>query len=170
MNKTLELLLTKVKSLPYGRNSNRADYTLVPLEEKGTCSTKHAFIKHMALQNNWPEVSLFIGIYLMSESNTPGVGEVLKKYSLKEIPEAHTYLKINGDLTDITGLGASVESFTETLQREEEILPDQIGDYKVKFHQDYISNWVKSSFYTAQKIWNIREECISQLSDLHKLD
>lgn len=102
----------------------------------------------------------------MSESNTPGVGVVLEKYSLKEIPEAHTYLKINGELTDITGLDASVESFTETLQREEEILPDQIGEYKVKFHQDFISNWAKTFMFSADKIWKIREECIFQLSGL----
>ena len=156
--------MDEVNSLPYGRNTNRADYTLVSLERKGTCSTKHAYIKHKALENNWDEVKLFIGIYLMNESNTPGVGKVIHKYELSEIPEAHTYLKINGEVVDITGLSSSKESFLGSLQREEEILPEQIGYYKIKFHQDFVSNWAKTSKFSAEQIWNIREQCILALT------
>jgi len=157
-------LLTQIKSLPYGRNTDRANFLLVPKEQKGTCSTKHAYIKHVALQENWEEVKLFIGIYLMNDFNTPGVGEVLHKYDLSEIPEAHTYLKINGEVVDITGLDSSNESFQSSLQREEEILPDQIGDYKIKLHQDFISYWAQTYMYSADGIWNIREKCILALT------
>jgi hypothetical protein len=40
-----EALIEKVKNIPYGRNSNRTDFSLVISENKGTCSSKHAFLK-----------------------------------------------------------------------------------------------------------------------------
>ena len=91
MNPELKKLLDQFKALPYGRNSIRSEYLLVPNEQKGTCSTKHAYVKHMADFNGWQNVQLFIGIYLMSELNTPGVGIVLEKHGLSCIPEAHVF-------------------------------------------------------------------------------
>jgi hypothetical protein len=36
--------LTKyIQNLPYGRNANRKDLSLILTEQKGTCSSKHAF-------------------------------------------------------------------------------------------------------------------------------
>lgn len=49
-------------------------------------------------------VRLMIGIYLMNEDNTPGVGKVLERYGLKEIPEAHCYLRFEGQYLDFTRL------------------------------------------------------------------
>ena len=42
---SFEELIVKVKNLPYGRNANRYDFSLVLSENKGTCSSKHAFLK-----------------------------------------------------------------------------------------------------------------------------
>jgi hypothetical protein len=47
-----ESLLEKVKVIPYGRNLNRHDFSLVLSENKGTCSSKHAFLKDFADKNN----------------------------------------------------------------------------------------------------------------------
>ena len=44
-------LIDKIKNLPYGRNANRYDFTLVLSENKGTCSSKHAFLKDFADKN-----------------------------------------------------------------------------------------------------------------------
>lgn len=43
---TFREALKYVHELPYGRNNNRTDYLLVISEKCGTCSTKHALIKH----------------------------------------------------------------------------------------------------------------------------
>src|SRR5580692_6589030 len=59
--------------LPYGRNSDRSDFRLVLPEGRGTCSTKHALLAALAIEQHLP-VSLVIGIYDMTEENTPGVG------------------------------------------------------------------------------------------------
>src|SRR5215813_13450772 len=78
--------------LPYGRNTNRADYRLVLVENRGTCSTKHALLAELAREQGLPVV-LTLGIYEMHERNTPGVGVVLDRYGLLYIPEAHCYLR-----------------------------------------------------------------------------
>ncbi len=165
MESELQKLLKQIKSLPYGRNSNRSDYLLVPTEQKGACSTKHAYVKHIADLNRWQNVQLFIGIYLMSEKNTPGVSKTLKTYGLNSIPEAHTYLKIDGEITDITGLQPGEESFIKTLQTEVEIAPDQIGEFKVNFHQSFLSEWTVDTNFSSKELWEIREECINTLSE-----
>ena len=82
-----------VKLLPYGRNSDRSNYTLILEEQRGTCSTKHAFLAQIARENNMNDIHLFIGIYSMSAKNTEGISKVLEKYKLNYIPQAHTYLK-----------------------------------------------------------------------------
>src|SRR5690242_11985172 len=70
-----------VHQLRYGRNADRADFRLVLSERRGTCSTKHALLAKLAIEQQL-EVDLTLGIYEMSESNTPGVGAVLDKYGM----------------------------------------------------------------------------------------
>jgi len=158
--------LTYVQNLPYGRNSNRSDYTLILKEQKGTCSTKHAFLAALANQENKPHVKLFMGIYKMCKENTQGVSTVLEKWQLPYIPEAHCYLKINDEIVDMTRNCKSHNSFEASLLFEEEILSHQIGDYKVKRHQEYLKDWIisESITYNFKTIWNIREACIQSIS------
>jgi len=65
--------------LPYGRTANRTDLSLVISEQKGTCSSKHALLKEVADLNGIKGIDLIIGIYKMSEANTPGIGDELSK-------------------------------------------------------------------------------------------
>jgi hypothetical protein len=46
-----EDLTAFLKQIPYGRNANRTDFSLVIKENKGTCSSKHAFLKQIADEN-----------------------------------------------------------------------------------------------------------------------
>lgn len=162
--------LNLIQKLPYGRNSNRSDFNLIVTEQKGTCSTKHAYLASLAELHKKQDVKLFIGIYKMTEENTSGVSDVLKKWQLPYIPEAHCYLKINQILTDITRNSSSDESFEKSLLFEEEILTHQIGDYKINRHQEFIRNWILSEaiHYDFETIWHIREACIKSLSEFSK--
>lgn len=58
-----------IKKLPYGRNKNRTDSSLVLFEQKGTCSSKHALLKSIADLNNVPNIKLIIGIYRITQLN-----------------------------------------------------------------------------------------------------
>ncbi|MSQ47602.1 MAG: hypothetical protein EXR78_04305 [Deltaproteobacteria bacterium] len=153
--------------LPYGRNTNRADFRLVLDEERGTCSTKHALLAELSHEQQILVV-LTLGIYAMHERNTPGVGGILEKYGLSCLPEAHCYLTYAGRRIDITRSG--VES-TEPITRffhEEAITPAGIGAYKVEVHQHYVRTWLVNergvAGRTFAEIWKIREECIAALA------
>jgi len=153
--------------LPYGRNSDRANFRLVLPEGRGTCSTKHALLAELAREQDVPLI-LTLGIYEMHERNTPGVGAVLDTYGLSSIPEAHCYLTYAGTRIDITRTGAEpVDPITQFLY-EEAILPEQIGDYKVQLHQRFLQNWLARhnsvGGRSVAEVWKIREECIAALA------
>ncbi|OUS00863.1 hypothetical protein A9Q86_08915 [Flavobacteriales bacterium 33_180_T64] len=160
-------LFNYIKQLPYGRNSNRGDYTLVLKENKGTCATKHAFLKAIALENNFDALKLYLGIFKMNAINTPKIASILKANHLKYIPEAHCYLKHCNNLLDITFGTENHTSFRNTLLYENAISPEQIGNYKINLHQTFLKTWIKKEqlHLSFEDLWNIRESCIIAISE-----
>lgn len=156
-----------VYDLPYGRTSSRADLAAVLREGRGTCSSKHALLRQLASEQGIA-VKLMLGIYLMNERNTPGVGVVLTKYQLKEIPEAHCYIVYGDQRIDVTrAITTSVEPIDSFLH-EEEISPPQVGEYKIAMHQDFVRRWLPTANLGADwdfdRLWRAREECIAALA------
>jgi hypothetical protein len=163
--KTWGDLLKFVKQIPYGRNSNRIDFSLILSENKGTCSSKHAFLKEIANQNNIKNIELIIGIYKMNEFNTK-IGTILSANKVEYIPEAHCYLKIDGIRFDGTSSDSEFDKIKNDLLEEIEIEPYQVGDFKIEYHQKFIKNWLieNNSKFSFKQIWKIREQCIENLS------
>lgn len=158
-------LVTYIQKLPYGRNKNRKDLFLVLKEKKGSCSSKHAFLKAIADEHEIESVKLVLAMYRMDATNT-NIGETLKDADVSYIPEAHCYLKIAGERIDVTSTEASFKKIEKALLTEELITPDQVAIFKVNYHQEYLKNWIKmeqinSSF---EEIWELREHCIQYLS------
>jgi len=157
-----------VHELPYGRNADRGDWRLVLRERRGTCSTKHALLAALAAEASVP-VELTLGLYLMNERNTPGVGPVLRSHGLRELPEAHSYLVCEGRRVDVTRSGVAPAEGAVFL-REERISPEQIGDYKVAWHRRLLREWVERQEPPLalgwQQVWELREQCIRALERL----
>jgi hypothetical protein len=156
-----------LQTLPYGRTSNRADFRAVFREGRGTCSTKHALLAALAREQQLTVV-LTLGIYAMHERNTPGVGAVLARYGLAALPEAHCYVTYEGTRIDITRSGAEATEPIAKFLHEEAIAPEQIGDYKVTLHRQFMRDWVINHVETVrgwsfEDVWRIREECIAAL-------
>ncbi len=154
-----------LNELPYGRNTDRANYRLVLAEQRGTCSTKHALLAAVAIEQGLP-VSLMIGIYDMSEANTPGVGRVLAAHGLVSIPEAHCYLSYAGQRVDITRSGINPQEMIAQFHDEWTIEPSQIGTHKIALHQEFLRGWLAKERQLAlsyEQLWGIREECILAL-------
>ena len=155
-----------VQSLPYGRTSSRDDVSLVITEGRGTCSTKHALLAALAGELGL-ELVLTLGIYEMTEANTPGVGAVLQRHGLTSIPEAHCYLVRAGHRIDVTREVTAAEPIA-TFLHEEAIRVDQIGAYKIELHQRVLADWIarepRARGRTLSEVWAIREECIARLS------
>lgn len=156
-----------VCSLPYARNSTPDDPMVVLIEGRGTCSTKHALLRRLANEQAL-DIALVLGIYEMSERNTPGVGIVLAKYGLTTLPEAHCYLRAGADRIDVTRVynRIAADPISEFLH-EQDIEPDQIGDFKIALHQQFLASWIfqrKVARFCLADLWRIREECVAALS------
>lgn len=156
-----------VELFHYGRNENREDFSLVWRERKGTCSSKHAFLKMMADLNKLRNVQLFICIYKMNGKNTPGVDGVLKEYELDFIPEAHCMLKIDDQWADFTNTHSNrkADELQKDILTKFEIRPEQVVSEKIEFHQRYLQEWKKDEAlkYSFEELWDIREKCIKAL-------
>lgn len=152
--------------LPYGRNTDRADFRLVLVEHRGTCSTKHALLAAVALEQKIP-VSLTIGIFDMTQANTPGAGRVLAAHGLRSIPEAHCYIRYAGHRVDITRAGVAPQETMPLFREEWTVEPSQIGAHKVSLHQRYLRGWLREQQHlrlSFEEIWRIREACIVALA------
>lgn len=164
-------VMAYIQKLPYGRNSNRTELDLVFFEKKGTCSSKHAFLKKLADLNKIPHIKLILSIYKMNQKNTSRIGKTLAEYNIDYLPEAHCYLKINGHAKDLTTIDSNIEAIQDDILFEEEITPKDVIHYKVAKHKSFIKNWIKENNiqYSFDKIWGIREQCIKNIEDHHQL-
>ena len=135
-------------------------------ENGGTCSTKHAYLKRISEEFSMENVQLMLGIFMMNAKNTPKIKSVLEKYNLLEMPEAHNYLRVEGKILDCTRKNSSENDFINELAEEIEINPNQITDFKVQYHQEFLKKYLLQHSeiqYPLEKFWKIREECIFAL-------
>jgi hypothetical protein len=160
-------LIKFIQNMPYGRNANRSDLSLIITENKGTCSSKHAFIKAIAMENGFDDLKLVIGIYKMTAVNTPNIGNGIEINHLEYLPEAHCYLKFKNHTIDVTSENANFEKIKNAILKEIEIEPNQVVSFKVALHQDYIKNWIKAKQIPLrfEEVWAIRENCIANLGN-----
>jgi hypothetical protein len=112
-----------------------------------------------------------LGIYEMNERNTPGVGRVLGAYGLSCIPEAHCYLRYQGECIDVTGIPPGAAPIDRFLH-EVIIAVDQIGAYKSDLHKSFLRDWIPRTDAvrgrSLEDVWRIREECIAALSSTER--
>ena len=156
-----------ISALPYGRHKHRNDL-YAPLKENcGTCSSKHALLKQLASENSFPHLQLIVGIYKMSGHNTPAVRTILVNTPFDHIPEAHCYLKHRGEILDYTSNNSQAINFSGDLLEEIEIVPADVVEFKVKYHQAYVERWLNANpqiKMDLEEVWAIREKCIEALS------
>jgi len=101
----------------------------------------------------------------MNARNTPGVGRVLQKYGLDSLPEAHCFLRYGEMRVDVTGVESNRSEQIGDFTYEEEISPDQIGEYKTSLHRRFLRQWMGdvtgTTKYSLNELWEIREACIA---------
>lgn len=165
--KTWNDLLKLVKNLPYGRNENRFDFSLVLKENKGTCSSKHAFLSKIAELNSLKNVKLILGMFKMNSQNHPKLKRILERENLEYIPEAHCYLSVNNLKLDLTNTNSNFSNIENEIITEIEIKPEQVNQYKVDYHKKFLTYWLENenSKLAFEELWKIREECIKQLEE-----
>jgi len=154
-----------IRLLPYGRFTDDGDPATILRARTGTCSSKHRFLAALARECDRFDISLTVGLYEMSERNTPGVGSVLAAAGVDVIPEAHCYLTYEGRRYDFTGLAAGQSSPFNSLMDERPVTPDDLPAVKLKYHQEAIARWATQVGLDFERAWQLREECIESLAN-----
>lgn len=156
-----------IAKLPYKRNSEKENPAIALIDHYGTCSTKHASLRKLALEQGFTEVKLILGIFKMNSEYTPKIKNTIDTNHLSYIPEAHNYLKIQNTYFDFTRVNASYTDFQHLLLDELEIEFDEIATKKVQLHQNYLRQWIIENQYdlSLTDIWKIREQCIADLQN-----
>jgi len=158
--KDFEAACAFIKHLPVGRNTSRTDFESVFSDHKGTCSTKHGLLATLALENQQDEIELMFCIYLLSKETHPHLESFFSKKKYSMYPETHCFLRYKGKRYDFTYPINFIESIETKIVREQRIDPNQVGEWKMKIHEDYIVRWLQrkpeitSSFL---EIWRERE-------------
>lgn len=164
--KTLHEVAHWVWRLPYGRTSDRSNYLLLPQELRGACSGKHAFLAKVAEETD-VALRLHIGIFMMNRENTPQIKATLDEVALLAIPEAHCFLKYKESNYDFTRYTKEKSpELNASFLVEQEISPEQIGEYKVNYHRNWLRNWAieTNQSLSFDELWSLRERCILALS------
>jgi hypothetical protein len=155
-----------IAHLPYARNANRSDFSLVLSEGKGTCSSKHGLLAELALENAHPEIELIAGIFLMNEETHSKLVGFFDDKPYSMIPECHCYLRYRGERFDYTDASNGLERIIPKLVREQRIDPNQVNEWKIMIHKDYLQRWlVRNPDFqlSIDEIWLQREKAISRL-------
>ncbi|WP_225875492.1 MULTISPECIES: hypothetical protein [Chryseobacterium] len=154
-----------ISNLPYKRNLDKNNIQCVFNDLGGTCSTKHAVLRKLALENKHSEIRLILGIFKMDSEYTFKIKNTLQKFNLNYIPEAHNYLKIEDEYFDFTKPDSHYNQFKDKLLIEKEIEYNEITSVKVSFHKDFLMRWIaeENILYNLDEIWEIREQCIKDL-------
>lgn len=155
-----------VKHLPYGRISDRSNLSLVIREGKGTCSSKHGILAKLAEENEHFEIELIAGIFLLSPETHPILTEHFKDKPYSSLPEMHCYFRFEKQRFDFTSVDNRMPIIETKIIREQRIEPHQVGDWKIKIHQEYIKAWLLRNpkmEFTFEEIWQQREEMIRKM-------
>jgi hypothetical protein len=154
-----------VYSLPYGRNSDRANYMLIFPELQGTCSTKHAALAALGLENGFP-IKLQMAICKLDTKLEPKVLSLLDRLGCSFFPEAHCFLQYEDQQIDVTFPDQAPHLRVEILALHT-IQAEDIGSHKLSIHQEHLRKWLQAENldkkFFFEEVWQMREEWVYSL-------
>lgn len=158
--RTLGAAVDHVQALPYGRNESRSHFAVFD-EGRGTCSTKHALLKELALEQGWDDVVLVLGMVHLDPSH-PVAGPVMQQHGVPLLIDAHCVLDIAGEVIDVTFPDATEP--TLPLVEQSPIHPDDIMQDKARRHRAYLTKVAEQQALDADSLWAAREAYIAALT------
>ena len=160
-----DALAAHVRALPQGHAQRPGDPLAILREERGTNSSKHHLLATVAQTCGHPEVVLTLGIYAMSEFNTPGIGEILGAASVSSIPQAYCYLTVDNQRLDFTGPPQVSGSPLRSLTAEFFLTPDKLAERMAPLQQQALAQWATQQGMSFEAAWALRQACFAVLSD-----
>ncbi len=167
----LEDVIDHLKSLPYGRTSDKRDLALVLIEGRGTCSARHALLVQLAQENSQQEISLALCTYSITRKVHPEMASILEQHQLRAVPEARCFIKYRGGIYNLCGHRSPAQP---DIVSEIEIAPMQTATFKKRYHKNYIESWLQierlHKRWRSEEIWDIREACIQAAEENQEYD
>ena len=149
-----------VAGLPYRRLDNPRDLTILLTSSGGTFTARHALLVQLAREQGVTELMLTLCVYELDRYG-PRVEQILRHYGLIGLPDMCGCLKYHGSLFTITEGSFCPQ---REVVSEIEIAPAQIGNFKRRYHQNYLENWLQleglDQSWSVEQVWRIREECL----------
>ena len=153
--------LAYLKALPYRRIDNPRDLSVVFTQRGGTFTARHALLVQVAREQGVTDLALTLCVYAFNQESCPGVDNVLHRYGLESLPEICGCLKYRQQLFTMQ---EETMCLNQEVVSEIEIAPVQIGNFKKRYHQNYLRNWLQleklDRKWTVEQVWRIREECL----------
>ena len=153
-------------SLPYARNSDGpGKYKRVLIEERGTCSSKHALLAALAREEGLA-VQLFLGFYELNGINAPGSAKTLRHYGLDAVPESHCWLQHDNHFIDVSWPADAIQQRDLATKRrnyfwQQVIQPEDVDAKRDELHRLVIKEWAakKGLAFSVEQILAILVEC-----------
>ncbi len=165
--KNFEDAMRYIKHLEYKRISDARDPLLVFKEKRGTCSSKHAALKLVAEHLGLNDIQLCLCLFKMNARNTPEIKNVLNISGIDHIPEAHSFLKREDRIIDITFPYKDNVLPLEDILSIRVVTVNQLINDKQRIHREYLKSWIdeNKTEMSLNELWKIREACILALSN-----
>ena len=158
---TFRAAIDYVQELPYRRLENPRDLAGVLTHHGGTFTARHALLVQLAREQGVNDLTLTLCVYEFNQEDCPRIEQVLEQYGLIALPEMCGCLKYRQQLFTIADDSLCVQR--EVLS-EVEIAPAQIGNFKKRYHQNFLENWLQleklNQQWSVEQVWSVREECL----------
>ena len=157
---------THVKAMPYGPNSDNQDSRILFAEGRGTCTTKHGAIGHLAQELGLP-VYKNLGFYRLEDSVVTGISPILAPYSLSFIPQIHCFLEYETYRVDLTegncsGKNKTIEDYDFVVRVQPDLTHDQHQNYYLEYLAKYRSLAPKLRELSDTQVLGLLERCDRQ--------
>ncbi|MCH9632961.1 MAG: hypothetical protein S4CHLAM6_13080 [Chlamydiae bacterium] len=155
---TFHAALKYVHKLLYKRISNLEDLTLVLIEKRGTCSSKHGLLAQLAEENGYSHIEVKLGYFKFFSRTLPELKEKFNAIGADYIIEAHCYLSYKGSFIDVTSCQFDARQLLnpKNLLEEVTIKASQTGKVKQAMHKKYFENWCTKYSIDFEKAWSLR--------------
>lgn len=76
---------------------------------------------------------------------------------------------VDKERMDLTNETSDLTKIESDIIEETEITPEQVGEFKVEYHKNYLRSWANETDINLDfdQIWSIREKCIANLSNIN---
>ena len=153
-----------LRKLPYRRTSESRDLSSVLADSGGSFTARNALLVQLAREQGFKDLSLSLCTHEF-DRNCPEVDAILGEQGLEGFPDAQGCVQYQGQMFTVANDSLCLEA--EVLSAIE-IAPAQINTFKRRYHQNYLSNWVRlerlDRVWSVETLWDIRSRCLDQVA------